>query len=106
MNASETALETKSTAAGEGFNQLAEALRGALAKFNEEQTPENFATIISALSAFGLSGVDLWKKAADYTRRHPLQVAALAGLAFFAARGLSSSARREPRVRPSSDTHH
>lgn len=92
----------------EGFSQMADALRDAVTKFQEEQSPENFAPIITALSAFGLSSVEMWKTAAEYTRRHPIQVAALAGLAFFAVKGLTSSSRRvtAPQLPAAADLHH
>jgi hypothetical protein len=71
------------------FDALTGGLKKALAKFQEDQTPENFAVIVTALSEFGISGADLWHQVAAYSKRHPLRMALFAGLAFFAYKGLA-----------------
>lgn len=76
------------------FNQMADTLKAAIAEFEKQQSPEALAGIVSALSSFGLSGADIWKKAAAYTRENPVRVAAAVGILFFAYKGLM----RDPRV--------
>jgi hypothetical protein len=75
----------------ENFAALIGDLRTAVDQFQGEQTPENFAVIISQLRQFGLSGADVWQQAASYARRNPLRVAMMAGLAFYAFKGLAST---------------
>ena len=74
----------------ENFAELSQRLKDSVDRFQGDQTPENFAAIITSLAGFGLSGADLWQQAAAYAKRNPLRVAALAGLAFFALKGLVS----------------
>lgn len=75
----------------DNIGEVFEGVRNAVSRFQQDQTPENFASIVTALGGFGLGGLDLWKQAADYTRKHPLQVAVGAGVLFFALRGLSGA---------------
>lgn len=70
------------------FDHLSAELKSAARGFQEDPTPENFARIITALRAFGVSGGDLWRRAAAYTRAHPVQMALLAGVLFYAVKGL------------------
>ena len=80
------------------FEQLTQDLKSAVARFQDDQTPENFAGIVTALTGFGLTGADLWKKVADYAKVHPVPVALGAGVLFYAIKGLMrESARREGR---------
>lgn len=72
----------------ESFDRLSRDLRQAVHRFQEEQTPESFAGIVTALGGFGLSGAQLWRQAARYAQAHPLRVAVYAGVVFFAMRGL------------------
>lgn len=79
------------------FDRLVDGLKRALSDFQTEQTPENFAVIVTALSEFGISGADIWRRAADYSKRYPLRSAVVAGLAFFAFKGLLGH-RIAPRI--------
>ena len=74
----------------DNFAELMQGLKASVDRFQAEQTPENFAGIVSSLAGLGLSGADVWQQAAAYAKRNPLRVAALAGLAFFALKGLVS----------------
>jgi len=71
------------------FERLTDGLKTALRKFQDDQTPENFAVIVSALSEFGISGADVWHQVATYSKRHPIRVGLFAGLVFFALKGLA-----------------
>lgn len=70
------------------FESLVTTLKDAVTKFQEDTSPQNFAEIVTALSDFGISGADIWQQVASYTKRHPIRVAMIAGLAFFAMKGL------------------
>lgn len=70
------------------FDHLTMTLKSAVTKFQEDQSPENFAGIVTALSAFGISGADLWSKAAAYAKVHPVRIALGAGVLFYAMKGL------------------
>ena len=72
----------------ENFAPLLQELRSAVDTFQQDATPENFATIVTSLQQFGLSGADVWQQAAAYAKRNPLRVAVVAGLAFYALKGL------------------
>lgn len=71
------------------FDRLVEGFKKSLNKFQKNQSPENFAGIISALSEFGISGADVWRQFANYSKRHPVRAAMFAGLVFFALKGLA-----------------
>lgn len=94
MTTSDDSTETPSLQLGplhlDNFADLMGDLKKSVDRFQNEQTPENFAVIISSLAGFGLSGADLWQQAATYAKRNPLRVAAIAGLAFFALKGVLS----------------
>lgn len=93
--------DQSSTAAGsspggfnwENFESLSRQLRAAVERFQGEQTPENFAGIITALRGYGVSATEVWQTTADYTRRHPVRVAVFAGILFFALKGISDPGR-------------
>ena len=72
----------------DNFAELMGELRTAVTAFQDEATPENFAVIVTSLRGFGLSGADVWQQAATYAKKNPLRVAAIAGLAFYALKGL------------------
>jgi hypothetical protein len=75
------------------FDHLTETLKAAVAKFQDDQSPENFAGIVSALTAFGISGADLWQKVAAYAKVHPVRVAFGAGVLFYAMKGILGESR-------------
>lgn len=75
------------------FDRLTSTLKSAVTKFQDDQSPENFAGIVSALSAFGISGADLWHKVAAYAKVHPVRVALSAGVLFYAVKGLLGDSR-------------
>ena len=79
-----------------GFERLMGDLKGAISRFQDDQTPENLAGIVTAMNSFGLTGTDLWRRAADYTRRHPVQVAGLVSLLFFAYKGMVRESLPQP----------
>ena len=74
------------------FEALTADLKKALQKFQADQSPENFAVIVTALSEFGISGADLWHQVSAYAKRHPLRMATFAGLVFFALKGIGAQA--------------
>lgn len=74
------------------FEALTADLNKALQKFQDEQSPENFAVIVTALSEFGISGADLWHQVSAYAKRNPMRVAMFVGLVFFALKGIGSQA--------------
>lgn len=74
----------------DNFTELMQNLKQTVERFQNEQTPENFAGIVTSLAGFGLSGAELWQQAAGYAKRNPLRVAAIVGLAFYAFKGLVS----------------
>ena len=76
----------------DNFAEMMGDLKTAVSHFQDESTPQNFAHIVTALQGFGLSGADVWQQAAAYAKKNPLRVAALAGLAFYALKGLMSQA--------------
>lgn len=83
------------------FERLAANLKDAVKRFQDDQTPESFAGIVSSLSSFGLSATDIWQRVADYGRRYPLRVAGVAALIFFAMKGVNTmrpGANHEPTV--------
>jgi hypothetical protein len=73
----------------ENFQNLLDEVRDCVHRFQDDQSPENFAGIVTALSGFGLSGADLWKKAAAYAKANPVRVGIYAGILFFALKGLT-----------------
>ncbi len=76
------------------WDRLTKDLQSAVSTFREDQTPENFARIVTSLTRFGISGADIWKKFASYTKQHPMRMALSAGLVFFAVKGLMQESKR------------
>ncbi|MGE3681130.1 MAG: hypothetical protein AB7G93_05330 [Bdellovibrionales bacterium] len=75
----------------ENLERLTTDLKDMLKVFQKDPTPENFAHVVSALQAFGFSGVQLWRDAAEYTRRHPVRMGLLVGLILFAIKGMTGT---------------
>jgi hypothetical protein len=78
---------------GEGLDvsRMIDDVKNAMERFQTDSSPENFAQIVTALGAIGLSTVKVWDEAAAYTKKHPLIVAFGAGVMFFAFKGLFQS---------------
>jgi hypothetical protein len=91
-----TASETTAIELGplriDNFAELMGDLKSTVSRFQDESTPQNFAAIVTSLQGFGLSGADVWQQAASYAKKNPLRVAAFAGLAFYALKGLLAQA--------------
>jgi hypothetical protein len=87
--------EDRDDGAGQTFEQLLDSLKNAVSEFQNESSPEKFAKIVTVLSAFGISGADIWNKTTDFTKKHPIQAALGAGLIFFAFKGLYAPMSKE-----------
>ncbi len=75
----------------ENWDQMMSSLKNSVNRFESEQSPESLAAVVTALSHFGFSGADLWKRFANYAKSRPLQVALYSAVMFFALRGLIGS---------------
>lgn len=93
--------EESQTHGAHTFEQLMNGLKNAVNEFQEDASPEKFAKIITVLGAFGISGADVWNKASQFLKKHPVQSAAAAGLIFFALRGLAVTGGRRSTKRGS-----
>lgn len=104
MENSKNVPETTPAAPLEAIESLIGELRQTVSRFQEEQSPETFAAIVTSLGGFGLSTTDMWKQAQKFTVENPLRTAIYAGVVFFALRGLVGSAGRASA--PAKNTHH
>lgn len=108
MEKSTNVPETTNGAAAplEAIENLIGELRDTVTRFQDEQSPEAFAAIVTALGGFGMSSTEVWKKAQKFTVENPLRTAVYAGVVFFALRGLLGEAGRMTSGRGKSSHHH